>query len=324
VSDLPKRFLAPEYMWWRSALARDRKPVQSDNPQCGVYRWQGKAVEIWRDPDLKQLCCTVDGQLYDMILCKERWVSFLDDNNRQRPGICSEPITLEAFRWHMKHGEWPGDSPVAKKVAADLSAVPEGAIGVPTNAPPEGPELLVSQLDELERDAKRMMDKGAAKTQADADEAAKVADVIEKIEKTVEATHRDAKAPHLAAGRAIDAMWFPLRDRAAELKKRLKAIVITPFLIADRDRREHENAALVAKGVEPAAISDPKAKAAGYTRTTSLRTRKAAEITDYSELLRHLADHPEVKATVQRIADASARANIALPGMTIKTITNAV
>jgi hypothetical protein len=109
-----------------------------------------------------------------------------------------------------------------------------------------------------------------------------------------------------------------LRDRASDLKKKLKLIVITPFLKADKITRDDANAALVAMGADPSSITAAKPKAAGNTHTTALRTVAKAVIFDEEALLSHLCGHPEIAITMQKIANASARAGITLPGMRIE------
>lgn len=305
---LHPRYQTPEYRWWRHALSRDRLPIHDEHPESGIYRWGNRAVEIWTDPDLKQQTCVVDGELYDMMLCRQNWVS-----------ISRDPVTPQVYRHKLKTGQWPGHNEVAVRVDKAIQNSVQDQNLETGNQPPEGPELMISQLDELERDAQRLISQGAAKDQARADEAAKLADVIEKVERKADELHKTAKAPHLEAGRALDRIFFPIRDRALVLKRRLKELVIAPFLKADQVVREAATAALVAQGADPAHVTDKTAKAAGHTRTTSLRTTKRAVIDDYVVLLSHLADHPDIKAAVEKIANTSARAGVTLPGMHIET-----
>ena len=195
-----------------------------------------------------------------------------------------------------------------------------------SNEPPadDSPAMLAAQLDELEREAKRLIDAGAAKTQAQVDEAARVADKIASVQKAALELHQRSKAPVLEQGRAIDRLWFPLRDRADELKRLLKGAVVTPFLIADEERRRKENVAMVAAGIAPEAIVNQGAKASGGTRTTALRTVISAEVTDYGALWAALRDHPRVQALIHDIANGSAKAGIELPGMSIVKTRSAV
>jgi hypothetical protein len=330
-STLPASLRTPEYHWWRRALMRERLPTFQDAPESGFYKWQGKPVAIWTDPQFNEKVAKIAGGYVDMITVRRNWYD-ADGNGR---GICHEPVSPAVYRKAVTEGKWPGESAVAKAVnkqidattTEQMAAVTESKIvevvertieQLTNNPPPEGPQLLVSNLDELERDANRLIALGAATTQDRADEAAKLADVIDKIEKKVNDFHKTSKAPHLEAGKVIDRLWFPLRDRASDLKKKLKLIVITPFLKADKITRDDANAALVAMGADPSSITAAKPKAAGNTHTTALRTVAKAVIFDEEALLSHLCGHPEIAITMQKIANASARAGITLPGMRIE------
>jgi hypothetical protein len=109
-----------------------------------------------------------------------------------------------------------------------------------------------------------------------------------------------------------------LAQRADDLRAKLKAIVLLPFLRQDEAKKQAENAVLVSQGVNPSHIDDPRPKAAGSTRTVSLRTKISAEITDYDKLVHQLKEQADVRALIQSIADRSARAGVELPGMKIK------
>lgn len=318
VEDLPSEFRKPQYQWWRKALARNRLPVHDGEPRCGLYRWGNRAVAIWQTgtdgPSSRKATKKIETHIaYNGV------EQYLDKEIEHWPHISKEPITPHVYMVCRDAGwKWPGGNRVAEQVVA--------TIGAGHNAPPadSSPEMLADQLSELEREAQRLIEQGAAKTQAAVDEAARVADAIATVEKTVGSLHKRAKEPHLEAGRAIDRLWFPLRDRAAELKQRIKLIVITPFLKADEERRYQENVKMIQAGIEPEAIVDKAAKASGGTRTTALRTVTTAEITDYDTAWAALKDHPTIKEAVQDIANASAKAGVALPGTKIVKTRSAV
>ncbi len=299
---LHPRYQTKDYQWWRYALMRDRRAIHDSDPQCGLYRWRDKPTEIWIDPDLREMCCVAGGELVDMDRCRQEWIS-----------ISRDPVTPQAFRQAVQTGQWPGGNMLADRVIKEIAQAGHN------NPTPEGPEQLKVWLDELERDARRLIEAGPAKSQAEADEAAKLADGIDKVEKEAVKFHADLKAPHLAAGKALDRTWFPIRDRASDLKRSLKAVRITPFLVADKITREAATASLVAQGADPLHITDKAPKAVGNTRTTALRSVKRAVVDDYTVLATHLLEHPDVKDAVLRVANASARAGVTLPGMTIAT-----
>jgi hypothetical protein len=71
-----------------------------------------------------------------------------------------------------------------------------------------------------------------------------------------------------------------------------------------------------------AATNNKKKQADGPARPPSPLPPKEPpseiEVTDWNALLAHLAEHPEIRACLQRIANAAAEADIALPGTVIE------
>jgi hypothetical protein len=315
--ELPAEFQKPQYQWWRKALARNRLPIHDGELRCGLYRWGNRAVAIWQ----------TGGQGYsaETHVTYNGAPQFVDNVLEHWPHISKEPVTPQTYMACRDAGwKWPGGNAVVDAMTMTPVGSKPPVLG--SNEPPadDSPAMLSAQLDELEREAKRLIEAGAAKSQAQVNEAARVADKIASVQKAALELHQRSKAPVLEQGRAIDRLWFPLRDRADELKRLLKGAVVTPFLIADEERRRKENVAMVAAGIAPEAIVNQGAKASGGTRTTSLRTVTSANITGYYELLEHLRDHPAIKGAVQDIADRSAKAGVQLPGMLIVKTRSAV
>ena len=314
--ELPEEFQKPQYQWWRKALARNRLPIHDGELRCGLYRWGNRAVAIWQTGGSKphdkkvETHIAINGveQFTDTLMVQEGW-----------PHISKEPVTPQVYIACRDAG-WkrPGGNAIAE--------ASNTAIGVGHNAAPAdtSPEMLSEQLGELEREAQRLLDAGAAKTQAGVDEAARVADALSNLQKRVVDLHKVAKEPHLRAGRAVDAIWFPIRDAAYEIKSKIKLVVVTPFLRAEEDRRYQENVEMIRSGIEPSAIVEKGAKASGGTRTTALRTIITAEITDYNVVWAALKEHPSVRLLIQDIATASAKAGIELPGTKIVKTRSAV
>lgn len=59
-----------------------------------------------------------------------------------------------------------------------------------------------------------------------------------KLKAKADTLRAEEKAPHLEAGRQLDAKWKPLMERAGSLKRKLKLIVFIPFLeVKDRELR---------------------------------------------------------------------------------------
>jgi hypothetical protein len=175
-------------------------------------------------------------------------------------------------------------------------------------------EAITERLEDLAREAEKLIAAGAATSQDLSDQASDLANTFGELENKVAALHKIEKEPHLEAGRAVDRKWFGLRDRAADLKKRLKAIVVTPWLVKRKAEVEAAAVKAIAAGTDPAALPQQRTTAGSSKRQSAIRTYYRAEIEDRAKLLDNLRDHPEVIACIQRIADAAAARKVALPG----------
>lgn len=192
------------------------------------------------------------------------------------------------------------------------------------------------------------------------DNASDARDLIARTQalgKKVEAARKEAKQPHMDAAKAVDADFKPLKEAldglVAAVKKPLQA-----FLVAEEKRRqaeaeaarkaaeeaaafaqdasEDEDAELAAKAEEfarrrqekadqAAALAESGARVeskAGLSRAASLRTYRFAEITDPVAAATHYANHPDVVAAIQKVANAEIRAAkgaaVSIPGIVIK------
>ncbi|RMA42162.1 hypothetical protein [Rhodophyticola porphyridii] len=170
-------------------------------------------------------------------------------------------------------------------------------------------------------------------------------DGLRKLFKKVDEARTEAKAPHLAAGKAVDDAFGPIKKRlevcANELKKKFE-----PWMVAqrqkaeaeerarrkeaDRQRREAEEAVRKAQAENNLAAkfeAEEKAKAAaeaeklakqridtnaksatGSGRTIALRTVHEVEIVNINLLFMHYRDRPEVAELLHRLALADVRA----------------
>ena len=274
-------------------LLRGDKPTQFLNDmQPGFYRRSRSGIDdavsiFWQGPEL---ICTVNGKKHAYPV--EVW-----------HGCGDNAVTHEDYLHRIKHGRWPNDHEMIAK----------------SNRPPadNSMEAVVAQLDALEHEAKNLIKQGAALSQNEADRASDIANSIAEIEKKTIGLHKVEKEPHLKAGRAVDTRWFPLRDRACNLKSEIKRIVVTPFLVKLRRDADAELERARELGVEQFMEQD-KIGAGSLKRTVALRTKVTAKIVDYDALIQSIKDNTEVRELAQRLADASCRATgIALPG-TIK------
>jgi hypothetical protein len=215
-------------------------------------------------------------------------------------------VTEKAYRHAVATGQWPGEAPAAMVMGH--------------NQPPEGFEALVARINEEVSKAQAWLNGRSIATQADADRCETWANEFVKLKRQVEAEHKVEKAPHLEAGRKIDAKYKPLVTAAESIVRALKGAV-TPFLKQREEEKRAAAAQSIAKG-ETAARYDTKAKTSGASgRAVGLRTVRSAVITDLKAAALYFAEanNPELRELLQAICDRCARAGTApIPGVEFK------
>lgn len=181
-------------------------------------------------------------------------------------------------------------------------------------------------------------------------------DVIARAQgmaKKVESARKEAKQPHVDAGREIDAEFKPLkaeldtmigsikrslgaylqeeeRRRIAEAESARKVAEEAAAFAKEADGDIAERAAEFArKREQKAALAEGLAQSgarvesrAGIARAASLRTYRFAEITDAEAAARHFAKHPDILAAIEKVANAEIRAakggDVSIPGVAVK------
>lgn len=286
------------WKWWRDALAGKVAPIQDGEPQTGYYRVRRKGregfvpVAYWRDTQSGEQRCHMDGQDFDAQRALEIW-----------PYASKNPVTVEAYGERVRTGKWPDES--------------AAVLGHNQGPPADDLSSIQDRIEDLAREADRLIALGAASDEASCDQASDLANTFGELESKADKLRADEKAPHLEAGRHVDAKWRPIVDRAAELKKRLKAIVVTPFLRRKEQERQQSAAKAIAAGTPVEQLPEVRTTAGSSKRATALRTHYRAEIEDRAKLLEHLREHPAVISCIQTIADGAAKQKIALPGCRI-------
>lgn len=320
---------ADQWAHWRAALAAvlSGEPVpaiDANAPASGFYESRSKnrqtgeitrgLIAFWRDDAGKLFCKAGYGErarMLDEAKACDQW-----------PYVAKRPISRETYDAVRTGKGWPDEHPAA---AADRAATSDGTAR-PNNAPePDSLEGVAERLADLGREAEKAIGAGAAKTKDAADQAADLADRLLKLEKTSDTKRRDGMRPHEEEADKVDKLWRPLRDKAADLKSRLKAVVVTPFLLAARDaaiRQATAEAAASGDTISDRAIAARSAPA-GSTSRTSLRDNKSARITDYPKALAYFAENDKVKALVQQLATASVRAGTMPDGCKLHTTASA-
>lgn len=285
--------------WWRNALNGVFGTMHADEPQQGYYRSRRKdkhtgqvtfqPVAYWYKDD-GSMRCQIGGKEIDDMTAREAW-----------PYVSRRPITYELFTAVRKGEPWP-----------DLNDVVIGHNNAPVD---DSIEAIQERIDDLAREAERMLKAGAATEQATADQASDLANTFSELQNKIINLHKVEKQPFLDAGRTVDGKWFGLRDRADDLKRRLKAVIVTPWLTKRNAEAQALAAAAIAIGTPIDSLPEVRTTAGSTKRSTGLRTQTVAEVSDWIALLTHLQEHPDIRAAAQKVANASAKAGIDLPGM---------
>lgn len=311
------------YAVWRATLAG--APMQSMEAQAGFWRvragrggpWVG--VAIWPDND---------GTLRFM-----RGKAMVEED-RVWPHCGRYPVTEDAYRQWFDTGAWPDDAPA-------IAPAPQ-TIG--SNQPPEPIDQIRAELaGETETAAEFMREPVTAQEQAD--KLATWAKRLGDLAKRADELRETEKAPHLAACREIDGKWKPIVAGAKELGTKLKRHA-EPFLLEQKrkadeaaraaaeearklleeaaavdQRSASERADLEARARAAEAAAKPKNATAGRTGAKiAVRTIQEAVIVDYPACYAALAEHPDMRAFVQTLADRACRAKVPLAGVEFREI----
>jgi hypothetical protein len=315
------------WLYWNEALNGNflEDLIQRGHPQLGCYRDKFRAVYIYRD-DAGALGCRVTAG----------YAPRHDDEIDELFGfVCRKPIPYELYETIRDGGKWP----------EDVEAPAERGMGDNSKnlAPHEALSADISNLADAARDWLKSIG-GKITTQEQADKAANYATEFGKLEKRGQDKHKAEKAPHLEAGRAVDAAWKPVID-LADQKKRFMKKAFETWAVEEQRKRSEEAARLRAEQERQAAEARAAAKAAGEpppdeeeppvvenvkagTRgRVSMRTRTKWEITDRRAFVDYLlamdAPPPDLLSTLDLIANRIGSAGGSPPGVEPKTISYA-
>jgi hypothetical protein len=225
------------------------------------------------------------------------------------------------------------------------------------NNPPEPSsfEGFDIHLTDLFEEAKHFLDGSGVNSDAEAEAVSKLLDLIRTTSKDADKARAAEKKPHDDAGKAVQAKWKPLLDRADMAVDTCKR-VLAPWLAkkeaearaaAEAARKEAEaRAAAAAEAMRQADLNDlasreaaealvkdakkanadanraekARPQAAGGARATTLRSYFTAELTDARSALAHyVATNPgAIKSALQALADTDVReGKRAIPGFII-------
>lgn len=315
--------------YWTEALAGKRPPVVEDQPQCGYYRMRKGRDAPW----LPVVIWIRGGEM----------VARVGDNMREPLGIwvaCAKhPVAKDAAMHAFKVGSWP-----------DMPDEPPAS-----NMPSDPFEALLAEIADKQAQAEALLAKGnKASSETESNLARNLQKQLLDLQKRADAMFTQEKAPVVQQGREIDEKYrfrVPLKGFADRLRDfwgrwakaeedRLrreaeeKAANERRAIEAARKAQEEHRAKLMESDpiaalteppipeVEPAAEPEPvKVQVGGgYGSRGGLRSYWVPTIVDYKAALAHYAEHPDIKAVVDKLVKAEARTHKGatnIPGVTV-------
>lgn len=306
--------MSDQYDFWRRRLAGEVVPIHDGEPQAGFYRAKNRVgewlpVAYWFDKEGK-IRCRIGGEDIGEQPAMERW-----------PYISKTPITHEVYKDVIAGRPWPFQNDAVLHDNSKNAAHDETSF-----------DGLKDRIEDLARDAKKLIEAGGAKNQDESDRAADLANRLSELQKQADAARALEKKPHDEAVKAVQAKWLPLLG-VADVYKQIKLLVITPFLKAEKARLDAIEAARVTAAAEaaktgapaPAASSSerrgvsgtPTAKAGSVgRRSIALRSRKVVTINDRAQVLAFFANSERITLLLQELAEKAVAAGVTVPGAT--------
>jgi hypothetical protein len=350
-----------QYAEWRHALAGHIiDPGAKGAPPSGFFcnhtRNGLEAIAIWRDDD-------------GTLKCKR---SIYGDGSKMTPdeidelfaACCRYPISYEIYVSVTKEGKpWPVEYQTRlsrdeikngvpwtpelgrAKLGLDVEPDRDQSTLIGHNRPPDDltpDQVLANRIAELEAGVEKWLAEvgGVPRNKAEADTLANYAVKFADFRADADAKHKTEKEPHLAAGRAVDSKWFPIRDRAAALRKRCLAIVSTWIngeneRRAEDARRANEEARRLAEqqarhsnGLpQPVDEVKPEPVKVGSARTITQRARIVWRVSDLPAFAAYLAGMnqppPDFIEVCDKLANRIGAAGATAPGIERTTVRSA-
>lgn len=127
-----------------------------------------------------------------------------------------------------------------KKPAASAPEETEDTSHLKSNAPPE--VNFDMMLDDLELEASNWLDDEPLSSQKQADELTRMVDAAKRLSDEIEAARKAEKEPFLEGGRAVDAKFKPLAERADKYLRKMKNKIgeWLKLVRAENERRARE------------------------------------------------------------------------------------
>lgn len=270
---------------------------------------------------------------------------------------CRNPISHESYKAFTKSGVWPedvnlpkptpprregsreyyaedrADREQAEQITQSLAETESRTIeDVHSVSGPTSPEQAFSnEIDILITHAEEYLTSIGRKIseKTHADRVANLSVAAQNIATRAESARVEAKRPILEAGRACDARWTPIVDRAAKVTKNLKTLLVPYFNEQKRkaaqeaaDAQRAREAATLAGEAPTLARATPSPTTAGTQGRVSLKGQRVYRIADLraaAAFVAALNDPPQefiegVLSAAQRLM----KAGVEVPGVEVK------
>ena len=346
-----KAQVANPYAWHDAAMRGVRRPISADEPMTGWYRNRRKdkqtgvvtwtAVAYWKDTTTGEQRCHIDGKAPTENRMFETW-----------PYASKYPISEETYDAYLATGKWPEHNDVLaeqerrsneapdddslegvraridalvgeanrlmKKGAAKTKAEADAAADVAVRLgelTTHGNKIRLKQTEPLRTEVeginlewKRVLDPAAIYTRLKA----------MVVQPWLNAENRRLEDEANAAEAARQKIIQDARDKAAAERAARDAEYAEQAEQAVANQTPLPPAPEEVEVKLPDAAYEPTPKfvpvRAGTGKTVSARAVKTMQIEDYAKALAFFAEHPEVKALVQSLADKQAKLDMPVPG----------
>ena len=274
---------------WERRLAGEVIPLTDGEPDYGFYRVRSRDKMTWRAvaywyADDGSLRCRIDGADLDEQRANELWT-----------WASRSPIKHDLYLAVRSGEPWPDLNPEVTR----------------TNQAPDDNsfEALQERIDDLGREAERLIRAGAANSQEAADQAADVANKLAELRGKADKQRDYEKRPHLEAGRAVDDKWRPILT-AADIYSRLKDVVCKPWLAAQKAVKDRAEAEARRKANEAAEAARRAEAEARQKAEEAARTGNAAAAAGAARLAQEAETAAQQAAMAEQKAETIAASSI--------------
>lgn len=308
-----------KFDWWKDSLAGKKPPMHADSPMQGYYAYRSsekakvQPVAFWYNANGEMLCkLGHTGVDYGLDI----WM-----------GAGRNPITHKVYTEVLGTGVWPHEIQIVTEDGKTQSTLDRG---MGDNSGDKFTELK-GDIENWAREAEKLKKKGPPENQTDADKMADVATKIADFQREADKLREIEKKPHWDAGKAVDAKWRPVIEKA-DIFKDLKALIDT-FIRKENAKRAEEarklQEKLNAEGAgETAGVTISTVRAtAGTRKTVSSVKKKVVKFTDIKAAALFLASMEEPPVDFMDVLSKRCyqlmNAGMKVPGAELETVESA-